>query len=152
LIQIAISASGLYLATWQDILDTTQLAVDFDAENHKIALFTNSITPNFSTDTSYSSSPYTSGEASGGGYSAGGQALTGTAFSESPTGTLKWAADNMQWTSSTITAKGALIYANALAGKNVLLLVNFGSDFATVSGTFLISWSGSGVYTLDLTP
>ncbi|ETK36118.1 hypothetical protein [Microbispora sp. ATCC PTA-5024] len=147
---MAISASGLYVTTWTDILDTTQLAVDFDAENHKIALYTNSITPNFSTDTGYSSSPYTSGEASGAGYTAGGQALTGTALSESPTRTIKWAADNMQWTSSTITAKGALIYANALTGKNCILLVNFGSDFSTVSGTFLITWSASGIFTLSL--
>lgn len=149
---MSITASGLFLATWTDILDTTQLAVDLDLETHKIALFTNSITPNFSTDSSYSSSPYTSGESSGTGYSAGGQALTGTALSESPTGTLKWAADNMQWTSSTITTRGALIYANALAGKNVILLVNFGSDFSTVDGTLLITWAAGGVFALDLTP
>ncbi|MCC5574469.1 hypothetical protein IMZ11_02285 [Microtetraspora sp. AC03309] len=147
---MAITASGLYYQTWSKILDATQLAVDFDAENHKIALFTNSITPNFSTDSSYSSSPYTSGQSSGTGYTAGGQALTGTAISESPTKTIKWAADNMQWTSSTITARAALIYADALAGKNCILLSNFGSDYATVSGTLLITWSGSGVMTIAL--
>lgn len=149
---MTISASGLYLATWTDILDTTQLAVDLDAENHKIALFTNSVTPNFSTDTAYGTSPYNAGESSGAGYTAGGQALTGTALSESPTGTMKWAADNMQWTSSTITAKGALIYANALAGKNAIVLVNFGSDFSTVSGTLLVTWHSGGIFNIDLTP
>ncbi|MEV8638086.1 hypothetical protein AB0395_41185 [Streptosporangium sp. NPDC051023] len=149
---MALSASGLFVATWTDILDTTQLAVDFDAENHKIALFTNSITPNFSSDTAYGVSPYNSGESSGAGYTAGGQLLTGTALSESPTGTIKWAADNMQWTSSTITAKGALIYADALAGNNAIVLINFGSDFSTVSGTFLITWNSAGVFNLDLVP
>lgn len=150
---MSVTASGLYIATIQDIFDTTQLAVDWDAENHKIALYTNSLTPNFSTDVGYSASPYTSNEVSGGGYSAGGQALTGTAFSESPTGTLKWAADNMQWTSSTITnAKCAFIYANSLTNKNALVLVNFGADYSTVSGTFLITWNAAGVWTVDLTP
>lgn len=148
---MAISASGLYVSTWTDILDTTQLAIDLDAENHRIALFTNSITPNFSSDTAYGVSPYNSGESSGAGYTAGGQLLTGTALSESPTGTIKWAADNMQWTSSTITAKGALIYADAVSDR-AIVLVNFGSDFSTVSGTLLITWNSAGIWNLDLTP
>ncbi len=147
---MAITSSGLYYDTWSKMLGATQLAIDLDAENHKIALFTNSITPNFSTDTGYSAAPYTSGEASGAGYTAGGATLTGTALSESPTRTIKWSADNVQWTSSTITAKGALIYANALTGKNNIMLTNFGSDYSTISGTFLITWNASGILTISL--
>src|SRR5690349_16890153 len=99
---MAVTVSGLFLPTWIDILDTTQLAIDLDLETHKVAMFTNSITPNFSSDTAYGASPYNANEVSGTGYSAGGTALTTTAVSESPTGTLKWDADDTSWSSSTI--------------------------------------------------
>lgn len=150
---MAISASGLFIATWRDVLDTTQLAVDLDLETHKVALFTNSITPNFSTDTAYGVSPYDANEVSGTGYTAGGAALTGTTWTESPSGTLMFDATDLSWSSSTITnAKGALIYGDALAGNNALLLVNFGADYSTSNGTFTIQWASGGIFTWDLTP
>lgn len=150
---MAISASGLFYITWRDVLDTTQLAIDLDLETHKIAMFTNSITPNFSTDTAYGASPYDANEVSGTGYSAGGGTLTTTAVDESPTGTIRWDMDDESWTTSTITnAKGGLIYADALAGNNAICLVNFGADYSTVAGTFLIQWASGGVFTWDLTP
>lgn len=150
---MAVTASGLYVATFIDILDTTQLAVDLDLETHKVALFSNSITPNFSSDTAYGVSPYDANEVSGTGWSAGGVALTGTAVSESPTGTLMWDATDVSETGTTLTnARCALIYADALAGNNAIVLVNFGADYSTVSGTFAITWAATGVFTIDLTP
>jgi len=150
---MAVTASGLFVATWIDILDTTQLAVDLDLETHKAAMFTNSITPNFSSDTAYGVSPYDANEVSGTGYTAGGTEVTTTAVSESPTGTLMWDAADTAWASSTITnARCALIYADALAGNNAIVLVNFGGDYSTTSGTFTIQWNASGILTIDLTP
>lgn len=150
---MAITASGLFIPTWRDVLDTTQLAVDLDLETHKVAMFTNSITPNFSSDTAYGVAPYDANEVSGAGYSAGGTELTGTTVTESPAGTLMFDASDTSWAASTITnARGALIYADALAGNNALLLVNFGADFSTVNGTFLIAWAATGIFTWDLTP
>ncbi len=150
---MAVTASGLYVATFIDIFDTTQLAVDLDLETHKVALFSNSITPNFSSDTAYGVSPYDANEVSGTGWSAGGVALTGTAVSESPTGTLMWDATDVSETGTTLTnARCALIYADALAGNNAIVLVNFGADYSTVSGTFAITWAATGVFTIDLTP
>lgn len=150
---MAVTASGLFVATWIDILDTTQLAVDLDLETHKVALFSNSITPNFSTDTAYGVAPYNANEVSGTGWSAGGVALTGTAVSESPTGTLMWDATDVSEAGTTLTnARCALIYADALAGNNAIVLVNFGADYSTVSGTFGITWASGGIFTIDLTP
>lgn len=150
---MAVTASGLFVATWIDILDTTQLAVDLDLETHKVALFSNSITPNFSTDTAYGVAPYNANEVSGTGWSAGGVALTGTAVSESPTGTLMWDATDVSESGTTLTnARCALIYADALAGNNAIVLVNFGADYSTVSGTFGITWASGGIFTIDLTP
>lgn len=150
---MAVTVSGLFVVTHTDILDTTQLAVDYDLETHKLALFTNSITPNFSTDSAYAVAPYNANEVSGTGYTSGGTVLTSTAFTESPTGTLMYDAADTSWTTSTITnARCGLGYADALAGNNALFLVNFGADFSTVAGTFLVQWAAGGVWTWDLTP
>jgi hypothetical protein len=150
---MAVTVSGLFVATWTDVLDTTQLAVDLDLETHKGAMFTNSITPNFSTNTAYGVAPYDANEVSGTGYTAGGTAITSTALSESPTGSIMWDAADTSWASSTITnARCILIYADALAGNNALLLVDFDADFSTNNGTFLITWAATGIFAWDLTP
>jgi hypothetical protein len=149
---VAISASGLFVSTWIDVLDTTQLALDLDLDTHKVALFTDSVSPSFSADTAYGVSPWNANEVSGTGYTSGGTVIANTALSD-VSGTLKWDGDDVAWTTSTITnAKGALIYADALAGNNAILLVNLGSNYSTSAGTLTISWSSSGIFTLDLTP
>lgn len=150
---MAITASGLFVLTWIDVLDTTQLALDLDLDTHKIALFNNSLTPNFSTDTAYGVAPYNANEVVGTGYTAGGNVITGTTVTESPTGTLMWDGTDTSWAASTIpVARGGLIYADALAGNNAILFVNFGADYSTVNGTFLIQWAATGIMTIDLTP
>jgi hypothetical protein len=149
---MSVSKSGLFVATWIDILDTTQLAIDLDLETHKLALFTNSVTPNFSTDTAYGVAPYATNEVSGTGYTAGGTAIIGTTVTESPTETLMWdATTDTSWASSTITnARCGLAYADALTGNNAICLVNFTADFSTVAGTFLVQWASGGILNIDL--
>jgi hypothetical protein len=150
---MAVSVSGLFVPTWLDILDTTQLAVDLDLETHKLAMFTNTITPNFSTDTAYGVAPYNANEVSGTGYTAGGTVITTTTVTESPTGTVMWDAADTQWASSTITnARCGLAYADALAGNNAICLINFGADFSTVNGLFLVQWAAGGILNIDITP
>lgn len=150
---MAVTVSGLFVVTWIDILDTTQLAIDLDLETHRVAMFTNTITPNFSTDTAYGVAPYNANEVSGTGYTAGGNLLTTTTVSESPTGTLMWDAADTSWATSTITnARCALVYADALAGNNAIVLINFGADYSTTAGTFTIQYAAGGILTIDLTP
>lgn len=149
---MTITVSGLYVATLVDALDTTQLALDLDLETHKVAMFTNSITPNFTTDTAYAVSPYDANEVSGTGYSAGGVALSTTTFTGS-SGSATFDAADTSWSSSTITnARGALVYADALAGNNAICLVNFGADYSTNNGTFQITWHATGIFVIDFTP
>ncbi|MEU6725501.1 hypothetical protein ABZ917_17480 [Nonomuraea wenchangensis] len=133
------------------MLDTTQLALDLDLETHKVALFTNSLTtPNFTTDTAYGVSPYNANEVSGTGYTSGGALLTGTTFTGA-SGVATFDASDVSWTSSTITgARGALIYADALAGNNAIVMVNLGADYSTSAGTLAITWSASGIFALTL--
>lgn len=149
---MAITASGLYVATFVDVLDTTQLALDLDLETHKGALFSNSITPNFTSDTAYGVTPYDANEVTGTNWSAGGVALTGTTFTGA-SGTGTFDATDVSVASTTLSnARGYLLYADALAGNNAIVLVNFGADYSTNNGTFAITWHASGIFTVDFTP
>lgn len=149
---MSITASGLFVATFVDILDTTQLAIDLDLETHKGALFTNTITPNFTTDTAYAVAPYNANEVTGTNWPSGGVALTGTTVAASA-GTLVFDASDVSVANTTFSgARGYLLYADALAGNNAILLVDFTQDYATSNGTFAITWSASGIAVLDLTP
>jgi hypothetical protein len=150
---MAWTASGLYYTTFADVLDTTQLALDLDLETHKVALFNNSITPSFSTDTAYGAAPYNANEVTGTNWASGGVALTGTTVSESPTGTLMWDATDISVSTVTVSnARGSLTYADALAGNNVICGHNFGADYSATAGTFQIQWAATGVFYIDLTP
>jgi hypothetical protein len=149
---VAVTASGIFVATVVDALDTTQLAIDLDLETHRIALFSNSITPNFTTDTAFGVAPYNANEVSGTGWAAGGVLLTGTTFLGA-SGAATFDATDVSASGTTLTnARCGLIYADALAGNNAICLVNFGADYSTVSGTFGITWAAGGIFSIDLTP
>jgi hypothetical protein len=150
---VAFSTSGLFIPTWMDALDTTQFALNLDLDTHMVAMFTNSITtPNFSTNTAYGSAPFNANEVSGTGYTAGGAALTGTTLTDSPSGTLKWDGDDVDWATSTISAaRGAVGYA-AAASDELIAAIAFGADYSTVAGLFRIQWHASGIVTIDITP
>ena len=145
----AFANSGLYATNWIDILDATQLAIDTSLTTHKWAMYTNTLTPNFSTDVSYSAT----NEVSGTGYTAGGQTILSPTTTESPTGTLMYDMADQVWASPTsVTARGAILYADALVNNNLLVAMTFGSDFTSTAGTFTIQFATTGVFTVDLTP
>lgn len=150
---MAVTASGIYVATIVDVFDDTQLGLDLSSETQlKVALFSNSITPNFTTDTAYGASPYDANEVSGTGYTAGGATLTTTTFTASSGSTTFDAADS-SWTSSTLTGiRAALVYGEGLTGDNAVVLLDLGQDYATSAGTFLLQYSASGIFSVDWTP
>jgi hypothetical protein len=149
---MSVTASGFYLPTWMDILDTTQLAADLDLETHRGALFTDTVTPNFDTDTAYGVAPYNANEVTGTNWAAGGVLLTGTTLAIS-SGVIILDATDVSVASTTITnAKFYLLYADALAGNNAIVGVNLGANYSTSNGTFAITWAAGGYASLDLTP
>ena len=103
----------------------------------KLALYTNNATLNAST-TAYTAV----GETSGPGYTAGGNTLTiNVNPTTGPSGNIAYFsfADSV-WSSSTITARGALIYlANGTTNPAVCVL-DFGSDKSTTGGTFTVQF------------
>jgi hypothetical protein len=146
---MAFSVSGLYVANWIDILDTTQLAVNLSLTSPKIAMYTNTLTPNYSTDVSNAAT----NEVSGTGYTAPGQVVVSPTLTESPAGTMMFDLGDQVWASPTsVTARGAIYYQDALAADNLVVGITFGSDFTSTAGTFTIQWASTGVFTIDLTP
>lgn len=153
---MAITASGLYVKTFLDVFDASQEPISLTGDSIKCALFTNSLTPNFSSDTAYVASPYTSNEISGTNYTPGGTLLTTKTFSESPTGAVMFDSDDATWAAATFSnARGALIWDDTPTtpvADPVICFVNFGSDYGVTSGTFTVQWAGTGIFAIDLTP
>ena len=110
---------------------------DFTAttgDTFKIALYSSSATLSAST-TAYSSSNEVSAS---GTYTAGGGSLTSVTPTTSGTTALCDFSD-ISFTSATITARGALIYNSSASDKAVVVL-DFGGDKTSTSGTFTISF------------
>jgi hypothetical protein len=155
---VAITVSGLYVANWIDVLDASQLAIDLSLITHKLALLSNAATPNFSTDASWNNT----NEVFGTGWATGGVALSAAAvgatstaptLTESPTGSMRYDMNDIEVATTTLSlAHMARLYADALAGDNLIVGVNFGADYSTVAGTFKIVWDVLGVFAVDLTP
>ncbi len=151
---MAFPSSGLFVVTFVDALDTTQLALDLDLDTHKIALYTNSVTgADLTSDTAYGSGAWASNEvANGNGYTTGGAAFTGTTFTHSSGGVVLWDGTDPSWSTATFTARGALYYADALAGNNGIMAQTFGADITATGGTFLVTLAAGGVFSIDFVP
>tara|TARA_R100000152_G_C6770611_1_gene196850 strand:- start:315 stop:746 length:432 start_codon:yes stop_codon:yes gene_type:complete len=100
----------------------------------KIALYTSSASLGAST-TAYT----TSNEVSGTNYTAKGNTLTRVNPSLDGTTAITDFADTT-WSSSTITARGALIFNEDTTGDTSVLVLNFESDKSSSSGDFTIAF------------
>lgn len=124
---------------------------DLDSQTFKMALTTSAqaLDATFagtSTDCRYAD--LTAEVASGGGYTTGGKTLTATWTRA--TGTITFDVDDQAWTSSTITAKYAVIYLTT-GNADLLCVVDLdtgGGSVSTTAGTLTITINASGVFTL----
>ena len=119
--------TGLMDAVFDFGASTTQV--------YKIALYTNAATLNAST-AGYT----TSGETSGNGYVAGGKVLT---IGVNPTNTNDvsyLSFDDITWTGSSFTARGALIYKYDGVTNPAVCVLDFGSDKTTTNGNFTVQF------------
>ena len=125
--------SALCTSFKQEILVGTHNFTATSGNSFKLALYTSSATLNAST-TAYT----TSNEVSGTGYTATGAALTSVTPTTSGTTALCDFAD-LTFSSSTITANGALIYNDTQSDKAVCTLA-FGGDKTSTAGDFTIQF------------
>mgnify|MGYP003114403491 CR=1 FL=1 len=124
----------------QELLVGTHNFTNSSGNTFKLALYTSSASLGAAT-TAYS----TSNEASGTAYSAGGNTLTNvTPTLDSTTAITDF--DNTSWNSSTITARGGLIYNSSASNKAVAVL-DFGSDKSSSNGTFSVIFPAAAAST-----
>lgn len=105
-------------------------------DTFRIALYTSSASLG-ATTTAYT----TSNEVSGTGYTAGGATMTVTAtFPKSDSTTAIVDFSDVTFSSSTITARGALIYNDSASGDPAVAVLNFGTDKSSTNGDFTIQF------------
>jgi hypothetical protein len=121
--------------------------IDWDTDTIKVMLCTSTYTPNQSTH-QYKSS--VTNEVSGTGYTATGVALTSPTNTTSSLVATFDAADS-SWTTSTITARYAVVYDSTPATdatRPLICYIDFGADVISSGGTFQITWDATGIWTL----
>ena len=104
------------------------------SQTFKIALYTSSATLD-ATTTAYT----TTNEVSGTGYTAGGNTLSIAANPAASGTTVFLDLADTTWSSSSITARGALIYKSA-TGNPAIAVIDFGEDKQTSSADFVIQF------------
>lgn len=120
--------------------------IDLDTDTLKVMLCTSSYSPNQDTH-QYKSS--VTNEVTGTGYTAGGKTLTGvTVTYDTGTNTLTLDADDVTWSSSTITARYAVFYDDTATDDPLIAYWDFGQDEVSSSGNFTLTVSGSGIATI----
>ena len=105
------------------------------SQTYKIALFTSDASLDADT-TAYA----VTNEASGTGYTAGGATLTIATNPTSTSGTAYLTFSTVTWTTSSITARGALIYRSSGTGNNAVAVLDFGADKTTLGSTFTVTF------------
>ena len=119
----------------KELLQGTHNFTASSGNTFKLALYTNSASFNAAT------TAYTTGNevSNSGSYSAGGGTLSKVTPTSSGTTALTDFAD-LNFTSASITARGALIYNDSVSGNPTVAVLDFGSDKTSTSGTFTIQF------------
>ena len=126
--------SGNFMCTSfkQELLTGTHNFTNTSGNTFKLALYTNSASFTAAT------TAYTTGnEVSGTGYTAGGGTLTRVDPTTSSTTAFTDFAD-LTFSSSSLTARGALIYNDSASGDPTVVVLDFGADKTSSSGDFTI--------------
>ena len=118
----------------KELMEAKHNFLNSGGSTFRLALYTNSSSFTAAT-TAYTSS----NEYSGTGYTAKGNSLTRVDPTTSGTTALTDFSDS-EWTSSTITARGALLYNDSVSGDPSCIVLDFGADKSSSSGTFTVQF------------
>lgn len=125
-------------------------AINLQDDNIKVMLVSGSYTPSQTSHTvtgNIGSNEVVDPLAS---YIRGGKLLTSKTLSVNA-GVAIFDAADVSWTTSTITASGAVIYRSGTTTANsyVIQYIDFGSNQSSSNGTFQIIWNANGVLNLS---
>lgn len=128
------------------LLKALNKEVDFDTDTIKVALLSSSYTPDQDAHDYFND--VSSAEVSGTGYTTGGNTLASkTATYDSANNVIVLDAADTTWSSSTITARYAVVYDSTGTASTSPLIgyVDFGSDQSSTNGNFTITWDSTGI-------
>lgn len=124
--------------------------IDFSVDTLKLLLVTSSYSPNI--DSHDFRNDITNEVANGNGYTTGGATLSGVSVTQDSTDDEAVVdASDVSWTSSTITARGAVLYKSrggASSADELIAYFDFGSDKSSSNGTFTVAWAAEGILNL----
>jgi len=124
-------------------------SIDLDTDDIKVMLVTNAYVPDIDTHTKASD---ITNEVVGTGYTAGGVSLaTKTVTADNTNDLGKFDADDVTWATSTITARGAVIYKSrggASSADELVAYLDFVSDKVSTAGNFNLIFNANGILTL----
>ena len=125
--------SGNFMCTSfkKELLEGVHNFKNSGGSTFKLAMYTNS-----ASFTAATPAYTTSNEISGTGYTAGGASLTRVDPTTSSTTAFTDFSD-LTFSSSSLTARGALIYNDSASGDPTVVVLDFGSDKSSSSGDFL---------------
>jgi hypothetical protein len=118
----------------KELMEAKHNFLNSGGNTFKIALYTNSASFTAAT-TAYTAT----NEVTGTGYTAAGNTLTRVDPTTSGTTAYTDFADST-WTSSTITARGALVYNDTASGDPSVIVLDFSSDKSSSAGDFTIAF------------
>jgi hypothetical protein len=131
--------------------DVANGSIDLDTDTINVMLVTSAYTPN--QDTHTKRSDVTNEVAAGGGYSTGGQSLAGkSVVADNTNNRGVFDANDVTWATSTITARGAVLYKSrggAASADELIMYVDFLADQSSSGGNFTIQWDSNGVLLLS---
>jgi hypothetical protein len=144
------AASGLYGITLRDQYDTSQLAVNIDSDSFKLALVTDTHTPDFNAHDFFAD--LTNEIPNGSGYTTGGNVTTGESIAVAA-GFLTIDFTDVAWTVSTFSGvRAGAWYDDTLASDPLICMNNFGSDFSVTAGTLTVVVHANGYLRFDIVP
>jgi hypothetical protein len=142
-------ADVIYNSFKKNIMNGT---IDLDTDTIQVGLVTSSYTPNQDTHEFWSD---VTNEVSGAGYTAvgaSGKALANKAVTADTTDNEGvFDADDVVWTSSTITARAAVLvkWTGNAATSPIIAYIDFAANKTSDNGTFTITWNSEGIVNLN---
>jgi hypothetical protein len=121
-------------------------AIDLDTDTIKVMLVTSTYAP-LATHAKRSD---VTNEVAGTGYTAGGEIIASSVVSV-VAGKGRWDAIDTTWATSTITARGAVLYKSrggAATADELIGYLDFTTDRISSNGDFTIQWSATGILEL----
>lgn len=141
-------ASLIYNSYKLKLMDNST-KIDLSSDTIKVALVTSTYTPSADNHDFFDD---ITNEVSGTGYTAGGATLASkTTTQDNTDDEAVFDAADVTWTTSSIVARGAVIYkSTGVASTSPLIAyVDFGADKTSDGGTFQITWNSEGIFNIN---